>query len=159
VSDVDENEKQSPSQPANSRRRDIHHVGPTSNVVRHSPLGTHAEHVTLSLELSQLRQSLDTVQQALQIEQSGQRDELKILIAKWRGVAQEAADELFADAKDKIDGMGGFAAWQQQSDDDSRRWQGDDHDHHALRKNRSDPDDGLSSSEAEEDEQSVSRGW
>lgn len=73
----------------------------------------------LIVRLSQLRQALDTAQQALQIEKSNQDAELQSLIAKWRTIAQQAAEELFADAKERIDSMGGFAAWRRRSEEDA----------------------------------------
>ncbi|EXJ61993.1 hypothetical protein A1O7_02425 [Cladophialophora yegresii CBS 114405] len=80
----------------------------------------------LSIRLSQLRQSLEKADQALHIEESGQGTELKKLIVKWRAVAQEAADELFADARERIEGMGGVDAWRRQADQDSRHWNFDE---------------------------------
>ncbi|KIX07713.1 uncharacterized protein Z518_02367 [Rhinocladiella mackenziei CBS 650.93] len=69
----------------------------------------------LSHRLTQLRQSLNTSQQALQIEASGQDAELQTLITKWRTIAREAAEELYADAKERINRMGGLIAWRRQA--------------------------------------------
>jgi hypothetical protein len=69
------------------------------------------QHSALQSRLSALRSELDTVQQALRIETSNKDKELGALIAKWRAVSQEAADELFASAREKVMRMGGLAAW------------------------------------------------
>ncbi|KAJ9616364.1 hypothetical protein H2200_000082 [Cladophialophora chaetospira] len=79
----------------------------------------------LSIRLTQLHQSLECAEQALQIEASGQDAELKKLIIRWRAVAQEAADELFGDAKERVDSMGGVVAWRRQAEGDSQRWNDD----------------------------------
>ncbi|EXJ83612.1 hypothetical protein A1O1_07235 [Capronia coronata CBS 617.96] len=76
----------------------------------------------LSLELANLRQSLDIAQQALEIEASNQDVELRTLIAKWRAVAQELAEEIFADAKEKVNGMGGVRALRRRNEEDHRQW-------------------------------------
>jgi hypothetical protein len=60
-----------------------------------------------------LRQDLDTVEQALKIEQAGQDTELEALIAKWKTVSREAAEELFAGARDRVNRMGGVRAWKE----------------------------------------------
>ncbi|KAL2419909.1 hypothetical protein ABEF95_008277 [Exophiala dermatitidis] len=80
------------------------------------------EHSALSRQLAQLRQSLDTAKQALDIETSNQDVELRRLIAKWRAVAQEAAEELFVDAKERVQAMGGVHAWQRRNEQDARLW-------------------------------------
>jgi hypothetical protein len=67
--------------------------------------------ITLQSQLASLRSELETAQQALRIESSPRDEELKTLIAKWRSASQSAADELFEAAKDKIESMGGVAAW------------------------------------------------
>lgn len=80
----------------------------------------------LQARLFSVRAELDTVNQALRIEgttsttisQTGaanekpsRDEELEVLIAKWRSVSQNAADELFASASEKVRAMGGVAAW------------------------------------------------
>ncbi|KIW70302.1 hypothetical protein PV04_02587 [Phialophora macrospora] len=89
------------------------------------PADLQKQHTALSLRLTQLRQSLENADQALQIEESGQNTELKRLITKWRAAAQEAADELFADARERIDAMGGVGAWRRRANEDSQRWNDD----------------------------------
>lgn len=71
------------------------------------------QHSALQSRLSALRSELDTAQQALRIESSNKDQELEALIAKWREVSQEAADELFASARERVLRMGGVAAWRE----------------------------------------------
>jgi SEL1 protein len=93
--------------------------------------------LTLQSQLTSLRTELDTALQALRIESSSRDDELRALKAKWRGISQKAAEDLFETAKDKIERMGGVAAWRESErlrmkrmlmweDDDS--YHGGDHD-------------------------------
>ncbi|EXJ87527.1 hypothetical protein A1O3_04487 [Capronia epimyces CBS 606.96] len=86
------------------------------------PKDSRKERSVLSIRLTKLRQSLDTAQQALEIEESNQDAELRTLIGKWRTVAQEAAEELFADAKERVQGMGGVVAWRRRMKEDARLW-------------------------------------
>ncbi|OAP64522.1 hypothetical protein AYL99_00494 [Fonsecaea erecta] len=83
------------------------------------------QHTALSIQLTQLRQSLQTAEEALQVEGSKQDVELQTLISRWRTIAQEAAEELFADAKERIDRMGGVTQWRRQLQEDSRPWKDD----------------------------------
>jgi len=76
------------------------------------------QHSALSLQLTKLRQQLDTAQQALKIEQSNQDTELEALIEKWKGVARELAEELFSTAKDRVNKMGGLGAWRERTQKD-----------------------------------------
>lgn len=71
------------------------------------------QHSILQSRLSALRSELDTAQQALRIESSSKDKELEALIVKWRSVGQEAAEELFASAREKVLRMGGVAAWRE----------------------------------------------
>jgi hypothetical protein len=57
------------------------------------------EYAALGRQLTTLRQSLDTAQQALTIETSQQDTQVRSLIAKWKQVVRDAAEELFEDAK------------------------------------------------------------
>ncbi|KIV82529.1 hypothetical protein PV11_04631 [Exophiala sideris] len=80
------------------------------------------EHTALSLHLKKLSQSLDVAQQALQIEKSTQDVQLQALISKWKAVAQDAADKLFVGTKERIDQMGGVAAWRLRTQEDAHHW-------------------------------------
>ncbi|WEW54812.1 hypothetical protein PRK78_000237 [Emydomyces testavorans] len=84
--------------------------------------GRHAQqHITslqkqlssLHSQLSTLRTALDTTTQAIKIEQSNQDTELEGLIMKWQLVSREAAEELFASARERINRMGGVGVWRE----------------------------------------------
>jgi hypothetical protein len=77
-----------------------------------------SQYALLTHKLNKLRQSLDTAEQALQIVTSDQDNQLEALVTKWKSVARDAADELFIDAKARIDEMGGLEAWQRKVRDD-----------------------------------------
>lgn len=81
---------------------------------------------TLQSRLPTLRAELDTVRQALRIESSSKDAELEGLIIKWRLVSQEAADEVFAGAQERVARMGGMAAWKERSKQDAMRWHSED---------------------------------
>jgi hypothetical protein len=76
----------------------------------------------LVLQLSKLRQALDTAQQALKIQSSNTDVELELVIGKWQRISREAAEELFAGAKDRVNRMGGVAAWQERNQKQTQRW-------------------------------------
>ena len=81
---------------------------------------------TLQSRLASLRQDLDTVQQAQRIEGSSKTAELEGLISKWKAVAQDAAEEVFASAKERVGRMGGMRARREQMQkgrDASARWE------------------------------------
>ncbi|KAL1962529.1 hypothetical protein VTN77DRAFT_9404 [Rasamsonia byssochlamydoides] len=82
------------------------------------------QHSMLQSRLSALRSELDTAQQALRIESSNKDKELEALIAKWRTVSQEAADELFASARERVLRMGGVKAWRERENQrrEMERW-------------------------------------
>lgn len=76
--------------------------------------------------LATLRAELDMVKQAIRIEgiasttisptgptneKSSRDEELEVLITKWRNASQNAADELFTFASEKVRAMGGVATW------------------------------------------------
>jgi Swi5-dependent recombination DNA repair protein 1 len=77
------------------------------------------QHTALLRQVSTARQSLDTAQQALKICSSKQDAELEDLIAKWRRISREAAEELFRDARNRVNRMGGVRVWREKS---RRRW-------------------------------------
>ena len=141
-----------------------------STLTLDGPGSLQRQNISLSLKLTQLRQRLEDAEQALQVAVSGQDKELNGLITKWQKLAQEAADDLFADAKDRIEGMGGFAVWRRQAEDDLQRWRRDDDEKNRVGRNIIDSDDqlamegtaagdGRTSCEPENnDEDAVSRG-
>lgn len=66
------------------------------------------QYTALSRQLTQMRQSLDTAQQALNILKNGQQVLMQTLIDKWKGVIRDAAEELFDDAKARVEQNGGL---------------------------------------------------
>lgn len=126
------------------------------------------QHNALSTRLTHLRQSLDTAQQALQVQSSNQCGELQSLVQKWRAIAQAVADELFNDAKERIDTMGGLEAWRRRTKEDARLWNNDDDDEEDNQQHENNDRDVQCQEEAEgarvscdkeqEQEESVSRG-
>ena len=66
------------------------------------------EYTTLSRQLTQMRQSLDTAQQALNILEHDQTSSTQSLIDKWKTVVQNAAEELFDTAKQQVQQQGGL---------------------------------------------------
>ncbi|KAF7177933.1 hypothetical protein CNMCM7691_006419 [Aspergillus felis] len=84
------------------------------------------EQRALQSRLSALRSELDTVQQALRIESSTKDAELEALILKWKTVSQEAAEEVFEGARERVSRMGGMKAWRERMQSDSARWEQED---------------------------------
>ena len=89
-------------------------------------LALQSQHTRLLTELSQVKKTLDLTEQALKIESSNQDPELEAEITKWRGVAREAAEELFSVSKDKVNRMGGLAAWKEQVQKRKQAWDSED---------------------------------
>ncbi|CAL5866802.1 uncharacterized protein PFLUO_LOCUS1012 [Penicillium psychrofluorescens] len=77
----------------------------------------------LQTRVVSLRSELDTARQALQIESSTKAAELEALIFKWRFISQEAADEVFLDARDRVARMGGLGVWRERSKRDNAPWE------------------------------------
>ena len=69
-----------------------------------------------------LRAELDNAKQALRIESSNNDVELETLIIKWRNVSQRAADEVFDGARERVNCMGGMAAWRERAKQDTSPW-------------------------------------
>jgi hypothetical protein len=84
----------------------------------------------LVLQLSKLRQALDTAQQALKIQSSNTDEELELAIGKWQRISREAAEELFVGAKDRVNRLGGVGAWRQRNQKHTQRWDEDESVHH-----------------------------
>jgi hypothetical protein len=76
----------------------------------------------LQSRLAALREELNVAKQALRIESSSKETELEGLITKWRHASQQAADEVFADAQERVTQMGGLAAWRERSKRDAFKW-------------------------------------
>lgn len=71
-------------------------------------------HTALLGTLASARASLETHAQALKLETSSTDLELERLVAKWKGVSREAAEEVFAVVAARVEGMGGVKGWRQQ---------------------------------------------
>jgi hypothetical protein len=76
----------------------------------------------LQSRLAALREELNVAKQALRIESSNKDAELEGLVTKWRHASQEAADEVFAGAQERVTKMGGLAAWRVRSKRDTFHW-------------------------------------
>lgn len=76
----------------------------------------------LQSRLAALREGLNVAKQALRIESSNKDAELEGLIKRWRLASQEAADEVFAGAQERVARMGGLAAWKERSKRDAFQW-------------------------------------
>lgn len=78
---------------------------------------------TLSTQRATQEKSLEAAQQALRIESSSNDADLEALIAKWRLMSQEAAEEVFGGARERVARMGGMKAWRERSKQDATRWE------------------------------------
>jgi hypothetical protein len=83
----------------------------------------------LSSQVDALRTKLGTATHALSLESSTKGTELQTLISKWRLASQDAADEVFVGAKERVSGMGGLTAWKVRSKADASRWDFDGEKH------------------------------
>jgi Swi5-dependent recombination DNA repair protein 1 len=64
----------------------------------------------LEARIRAARADIDVLNQALKILHSPRRDELPALIQKWRRAARLAAEDVYAEAQEKVNQMGGFGA-------------------------------------------------
>jgi hypothetical protein len=86
-------------------------------------LALQKQHSALHLQLRQLRQSLETAQQALKLESSPTTaTDLESIIHKWKLASRSAAEEVFHSAKERVDRMGGVGAWRAQSRKEPASW-------------------------------------
>lgn len=67
--------------------------------------------------IADVRRDIDALKQALNLTSGAEEAELEALISKWRGAAQEAAEEAFGRWKDRVDELGGMAVWKKQESD------------------------------------------
>ncbi|KAG4424281.1 hypothetical protein IFR04_002522 [Cadophora malorum] len=75
----------------------------------------------LEKQLREVKEELDTAEQARQIEADSQKrdsdgdldGELVELIEKWKGASRLAAEELFGKVRDRVNRMGGPRAWKE----------------------------------------------
>lgn len=80
---------------------------------------------TLSSQRATQEKTLEAAQQALRIESSSNDADLEALITKWRLMSQEAAEEVFDGARERVARMGGMKAWRERSKQDATRWESD----------------------------------
>ncbi|KAJ5091359.1 Tetratricopeptide-like helical [Penicillium alfredii] len=76
----------------------------------------------LQSRIAALRSEVDNARQALRIESSTRDAELEALIIKWRVVSQDAADEVFVGARERVARMGGMATWRERAKHDTFQW-------------------------------------
>jgi len=79
-----------------------------------------AQNKALERQIIQLRQDTDSLTQASSILRANKAAELEGLAEKWKGAARLAAEEIFAIARDRVNGMGGVGAWREQERERSR---------------------------------------
>ena len=71
------------------------------------------KHAALLTHLSSVSADLDKATQALSIESSTLDVELMSLIEIWRAASRQAAEEVYADVRDRVNSIGGLRAWRQ----------------------------------------------
>ncbi|KAJ6104895.1 hypothetical protein N7486_003584 [Penicillium sp. IBT 16267x] len=105
-------------------RRQIPSIGLTTPSRSPDPelLDLQKQQLSLQSRIAALRTDRDTIHQALRIISSNKDTELEALIVKWRRAGQEAAEEVFANAQERVTQMGGMAAWMERSKRDAVRW-------------------------------------
>ena len=94
-----------------------------------------------------LRAEIDTIKQALKIEQGDQAAELERLIQVWRSASQTAAEEIFATVRDRVNKMGGVIAWRKKERDRKERME------EWSREGENEDEDDSDEDEDEEDEE------
>lgn len=86
----------------------------------------------LEKELRQLKEELDTAEQAHKIEAGKRGDdgeidaELRVLVTKWKSASRMAAEEMFGRVRDRVNRMGGPRAWkemQQKQEERKEQWE------------------------------------
>lgn len=83
------------------------------------------EYKTLSKQLKELRQTLDTVDQARRIATSAQDSRINSLVTSWRSVARDAAEELFEAYQERVRTEGGVEAWSKNNENHKPSWMDD----------------------------------
>ncbi|KAJ5834024.1 hypothetical protein N7447_000050 [Penicillium robsamsonii] len=84
------------------------------------------QHREVQSKVDALIAKLELATQARNLETNTKYMEIPNLITKWRLASQDAADEVFVGAKERVDRMGGMAAWKEQSKRDATRWEFDE---------------------------------
>ena len=117
-----------PSQTLVRNRRPLRMV-PTTPAESEEIKALQREHTALLNQFASMRAELDKITQALKIEASPRDDELRKLIKQWRTASQQAAEEVYADVRDRVNGMGGLRAWRErerQRAENAWGWDGED---------------------------------
>ncbi|KAF5857680.1 hypothetical protein ETB97_005437 [Aspergillus alliaceus] len=106
------------------RRADSNHLTPSKKPIFSDPviLDLQKQQRALQSRLATLRSELDTAQQALRLESSAKDAELQSLIMKWRSVSQNAAEEVFAGAQERVARMGGMKGWRERMKNSNAPW-------------------------------------
>ncbi|KAJ5515126.1 hypothetical protein N7463_004678 [Penicillium fimorum] len=84
------------------------------------------QHRGVQSKVDALITKLEIATQAHNLETNTKYIEIPNLITKWRLASQDAADEVFLGAKERVNYMGGLAAWKKQSKSDAARWEFDE---------------------------------
>jgi hypothetical protein len=98
---------------------------------------------------------IQTLTQAVSILSASKQSMLADLGSKWKEATRTAADQVFDQAKDKVEGMGGFKSWKAMQAESVASWGRDD----GRVRPRSDEDDDRkegNNSEVEDEEDCVS---
>ena len=74
---------------------------------------------SLELRIRTVRNEIDTLSQAGCLRTSSRDSELEDVALKWKAAAQNAAEEVFATVKDRVQTMGGVRAWRES---ESQKW-------------------------------------
>ncbi|KAE8364430.1 hypothetical protein BDV27DRAFT_115001 [Aspergillus caelatus] len=107
------------------RKAQINHLASSKKPVFSDPviLDLQKQERALQSRLAILRSELDTAQQALQLESSTKDADLQSLIMKWRSVSQNAAEEVFSGAQERVARMGGMKAWRERMKNNNTQWE------------------------------------
>ncbi|KAF2119289.1 hypothetical protein BDV96DRAFT_486572 [Lophiotrema nucula] len=76
---------------------------------------------SITREIVQLRSDIQILSQAHALVTTTEDADLEILIGRWRTASRAAAEELFAGTRDRVNRMGGVAAWRDR-EKQQREW-------------------------------------
>ncbi|KAF7592782.1 hypothetical protein BBP40_012464 [Aspergillus hancockii] len=117
----------SPSSSLETRKRKLHvnHLASPKKPIFSDPavLDLQKQQRALQSRLATLRSELDTAQQALRLESSTKDAEIESLIVKWRSISQNAAEEVFSGAQERVARMGGLKIWKERMKSNSVNWE------------------------------------
>lgn len=68
---------------------------------------------SLEMELRKVRNDIETLDQAAKLRSTTTDHDLEKLTQKWKEASQSAAEELFGTVKERVNRMGGVAAWRE----------------------------------------------